>query len=149
MLSSRASGLYEVDYSAAERDADASIAADPVGQDAETSTNAAMSSWRRQIFRSGSQNRESRATWPYNRLFGQMKRSALSVGNPVEGERHSAVKPNNLTSQLPVSRWHEQIGDPAIADGILDRRVHNAHGIEMRGESMRKERNPPQDEKKE
>ena len=71
------------------------------------------------------------------------------MGNPVEGERHSAVKPNNLTSQLPVSRWHEQIGDPAIADGILDRRVHNAHGIEMRGESMRKERNPPQDEKKE
>jgi DNA replication protein DnaC len=43
-----------------------------------------------------------------------------------------------LTSQLPVSRWHEQIGDPTIADGILDRLVHNAHRIEMRGESMRK-----------
>ena len=54
-----------------------------------------------------------------------------------------------LTSQLPVSRWHEQIGDPTIADGILDRLVHNAHRIEMRGESMRKKRNPPQDEKKE
>jgi len=53
-----------------------------------------------------------------------------------------------LTSQLPVSRWHEQIGDPTIADGILDRLVHNAHRIEMRGESMRKKRNPP-DEKKE
>jgi IstB-like ATP binding protein len=47
------------------------------------------------------------------------------------------------------SRWHEQIGDPTIADGILDRLVHNAHRIEMRGESMRKKRNPPQDEKKE
>ena len=46
-----------------------------------------------------------------------------------------------LTSQLPVSRWHEQIGDPTIADGILDRLVHNAHRIEMRGESMRKKRN--------
>jgi DNA replication protein DnaC len=45
-----------------------------------------------------------------------------------------------LTSQLPVSRWHEQIGDPPIADGILDRLVHNAHRIEMRGDSMRKKR---------
>jgi DNA replication protein DnaC len=43
-----------------------------------------------------------------------------------------------LTSQLPVSKWHEQIGDPTLADGILDRIVHNAHRIEMRGESMRK-----------
>jgi DNA replication protein DnaC len=47
------------------------------------------------------------------------------------------------------SRWHELIGDPTIADCILDRLVHNAHRIEMRGESMRKKRNPPQDEKKE
>jgi len=53
-----------------------------------------------------------------------------------------------LTSQLPVARWHEQIGDPTLADGILDRLVHNAHRIELRGESMRKKRNPPQDEKK-
>jgi DNA replication protein DnaC len=40
-----------------------------------------------------------------------------------------------------VSRWHEQIGDPTLADGILDRLVHNAHRIEMRGDSMRKSRN--------
>ena len=45
-----------------------------------------------------------------------------------------------LTSQLPVARWHEQIGDPTVADGILDRLVHNAHRIEMRGDSMRKAR---------
>jgi DNA replication protein DnaC len=45
-----------------------------------------------------------------------------------------------LTSQLPVARWHEQIGDPTLADAILDRLVHNAHRIEMRGESMRKPR---------
>ena len=45
-----------------------------------------------------------------------------------------------LTSQLPVSRWHEQIGDPTLADGILDRLVHHAHRIEMRGQSMRKQR---------
>src|ERR1700693_297428 len=54
-----------------------------------------------------------------------------------------------LTSQLPISRWHEQIGDPTIADGILDRLVHNAHRIEMRGESMRKNRNPPRDQSQE
>jgi DNA replication protein DnaC len=46
-----------------------------------------------------------------------------------------------LTSQLPVSRWHEQIGDPTLADAILDRLVHNAHRIEMRGDSMRKKTN--------
>jgi len=53
-----------------------------------------------------------------------------------------------LTSQLPVSRWHEQIGDPTIADGILDRLVHNAHRIEMRGESMRRKQTPPGEENK-
>jgi len=45
-----------------------------------------------------------------------------------------------LTSQLPVARWHEQIGDPTVADGILDRLVHSAHRIEMKGDSMRKKR---------
>lgn len=48
-----------------------------------------------------------------------------------------------LTSQMPVMRWHEQLGDPTVADGILDRRVHNAHRIEMRGDSMRKNRGKP------
>ncbi len=47
-----------------------------------------------------------------------------------------------LTSQLPISRWHEQIGDPTLADGILDRLVHNAHRIEMKGDSMRKRGKP-------
>ena len=46
-----------------------------------------------------------------------------------------------LTSQLPVSRWHEQIGDLRLADAILEQVVHNAHRIEMRGESRRKQRN--------
>jgi DNA replication protein DnaC len=39
-----------------------------------------------------------------------------------------------------VTRWHEQIGDATAADGILDLLVHNAHRIEMRGDSMRKKR---------
>ena len=50
-----------------------------------------------------------------------------------------------LTSQLPITRWHEQIGDPTLADGILDRLVHNAHRIEMKGDSMRKSRGKPVD----
>ena len=53
------------------------------------------------------------------------------------------VRSTILTSQLLVSRWHEQIGDPTLADGILDRLVHNAHRIEMRGDSMRKNRGKP------
>ena len=42
-----------------------------------------------------------------------------------------------LATQIPVERWHEQIGDPTYADAILDRLVHNAYRIELRGTSMR------------
>ena len=45
-----------------------------------------------------------------------------------------------LTSQLPLAHWHEQIGDPTLADSILDRLVHNAFRIELTGESLRKKR---------
>ena len=45
-----------------------------------------------------------------------------------------------ITSQLPVSKWYEVIGEKTIADAILDRIVHNAHRIELKGESMRKKR---------
>ncbi len=50
------------------------------------------------------------------------------------------IRSTVLTSQLPVAQWHAQIGDPTLADSILDRLVHNAHRIEMQGESMRKKR---------
>ncbi len=43
-----------------------------------------------------------------------------------------------ITSQIPISKWHEVIGDPTLADGILDRLLHNAHKINMKGGSMRK-----------
>lgn len=43
-----------------------------------------------------------------------------------------------LTSQLPVKQWHSYIADPTLADAILDRLVHNAHKIELLGDSMRK-----------
>jgi DNA replication protein DnaC len=45
-----------------------------------------------------------------------------------------------VTSQLPVDRWHEMIGNPTIADAILDRLVHNAYRIELKGESLRKKK---------
>ena len=45
-----------------------------------------------------------------------------------------------VASQLPVENWHENIGDPTIADAILDRLVHNAHRINLKGTSMRKKR---------
>jgi len=43
-----------------------------------------------------------------------------------------------IASQLPVNKWYEIIGDSTVADAILDRMVHSAHRIEMKGESMRK-----------
>ena len=43
-----------------------------------------------------------------------------------------------ITSQLPVKFWHEAIGDGTLADAILDRLVHTAYRVELKGESMRK-----------
>ena len=43
-----------------------------------------------------------------------------------------------VTSQLPVAMWHEALGEPTVADGILDRLLENVHRIELRGESMRR-----------
>jgi DNA replication protein DnaC len=43
-----------------------------------------------------------------------------------------------VTSQVPVNRWHELVGDPTIGDAILDRVVHRAHRIDLKGPSLRK-----------
>ena len=45
-----------------------------------------------------------------------------------------------LVSQLPVKSWHAQIGDPTLADSILDRLVHNAYRLDLTGESIRKKK---------
>lgn len=45
-----------------------------------------------------------------------------------------------ITTQIPIDHWHEIVGDPTIADAILDRVVHNAHKINLKGESKRKEK---------
>lgn len=53
-------------------------------------------------------------------------------------EQRHELKSTIITTQLPVDHWHEFIQNETIADAILDRLVHNAHKIEMKGESMRK-----------
>ncbi len=54
-----------------------------------------------------------------------------------------------ITSQLPVSLWHESIGDATLGDAILDRLVHNSHRIELTGDSMRKNKTNKLDGEKE
>ena len=48
-----------------------------------------------------------------------------------------------VTSQLPVAHWHDALGDPTLADAILDRLVHHAHPLTLSGESLRKLKGPP------
>ena len=55
-------------------------------------------------------------------------------------ENRNGLKSILVTYQLPVKHWHEQIGDPTMADAILDRLVHNSHKIKLDGESMRKKK---------
>jgi len=54
-------------------------------------------------------------------------------------DRHGK-KSTLLTSQVPINQWHEVIGEQTIADAILDRIVHDAQRLELKGESMRKKR---------
>jgi DNA replication protein DnaC len=68
-----------------------------------------------------------------NPLISDQRRDLLEI---IE-ERHNQ-KSTIITSQLPINKWHEAIGDSTLADAILDRVVHNAHRIQLEGESMRK-----------
>lgn len=52
-------------------------------------------------------------------------------------DRHG-LRSTLLTSQLPIKAWHEYLGDPTVADALLDRLLNNAHRLELRGESLRK-----------
>jgi len=71
--------------------------------------------------------------WGPEQLNAEQRRDLLEI---VE-DRYDA-RSILITSQLPVERWYEIIGDPTLADAILDRVIHNAHRIELKGESMRK-----------
>ena len=53
-------------------------------------------------------------------------------------EDRYAIRSTVVTSQLPAEKWHDVVGDPTVADAILDRLVHSAYQIKLKGESMRK-----------
>jgi DNA replication protein DnaC len=71
--------------------------------------------------------------WGLEPLDAAARHDLLEILEERYGRRSTMI-----TSQLPVDRWHEIIGDPTYADAILDRLVHNAHRIELAGESLRR-----------
>ena len=75
--------------------------------------------------------------WGPEALTAEQRRDLLEI---VE-DRYDA-RSIIVTSQVPIDRWYEIIGNPTIADAILDRLVHNAYRIELKGESLRKNRTP-------
>jgi len=73
--------------------------------------------------------------WGLAALSDESRRDLLEIFDDRHGNRSTIV-----TSQLPFEHWHESIGDPTLADAILDRLVHNAHRIALKGESMRRKK---------
>ena len=71
--------------------------------------------------------------WGLAKLGDKERRDILEV---LE-DRHG-ITSTIVSSQIPTEKWHDIIGDPTIADAVLDRLIHNAHIITMKGESMRK-----------
>jgi DNA replication protein DnaC len=71
--------------------------------------------------------------WGLAPMLPEQRRDLLEIMEDRHGRGSTIV-----TSQLPVEHWHEIIGDPTIADAILDRLVHNAHRLTLKGESLRK-----------
>jgi DNA replication protein DnaC len=73
--------------------------------------------------------------WGTARLLDDQRHDLLEILEDRYDRRSTLV-----AGQLPIGHWHEVIGDPTLADAILDRLVHNAHTITLKGESMRKKR---------
>ena len=73
--------------------------------------------------------------WGLEPLDAGARHDLLEILEERYGRRSTMI-----TSQLPVDRWHDIIGDPTYADAILDRLIHNAHRIELTGESLRRGR---------
>lgn len=73
--------------------------------------------------------------WGLATLSDENRRDLLELLEDRHDRRATIV-----TSQFPLEHWHEAIGDPTLADAILDRLVHNAYKIILKGESMRKRR---------
>ena len=76
-------------------------------------------------------------------VSGKLYREFLEMLDDRQGQGATLI-----TSQFPVSQWHEIIADPTVADAILDRLVHNAYRIELKGESLRKGKTPPSESEK-
>jgi hypothetical protein len=74
--------------------------------------------------------------WGLSVLTATERRDLLEILEDRQGRGSTIV-----TSQLPVDQWHEAIGDPTLADAILDRLVHNAHRLNLTGDSMRRKMN--------
>lgn len=74
--------------------------------------------------------------WGLSILNDQEQRDLLEILEDRHGI-HSTI----MASQVPVESWHEIIGNPTLADAILDRLIHNAYKVSLRGESMRKKKN--------
>jgi DNA replication protein DnaC len=73
--------------------------------------------------------------WGLKKLIKEQSHDLLEIFE----DRHR-LRSVLITSQLPVDHWHEIIGNPTLADAILDRLVHNAYRINLKGESMRKKK---------
>jgi len=73
--------------------------------------------------------------WGIAPLGDQERRDVLEVLEDRHGSTSTVV-----ASQVPVDAWHKYVGDPTVADAILDRIVHNAHHLKLSGDSMRKAR---------
>jgi DNA replication protein DnaC len=68
-------------------------------------------------------------------LDQQSRTMLMEIMEDRHGKRSTII-----TSQLPVKQWYEVIGEKTIADAILDRIVHDAHRVEIKGESLRKKK---------
>lgn len=71
--------------------------------------------------------------WGLAKLTDQERRDLLEVLDDRSGRRSTIV-----ASQIPVQDWHALIGEPTVADAVIDRLVHSAHRINLDGESLRK-----------
>lgn len=75
--------------------------------------------------------------WGLEPLLPAQRHDLLEIMDDRHG-RHSTV----VISQLPTDQWYASIGDSTLAEAILDRLMHNAHRLQLKGESMRKQRSP-------
>jgi DNA replication protein DnaC len=71
--------------------------------------------------------------WGLEPLGPEQRRDLLEIVEERYGRGATMI-----TSQIPVDRWHDIIGDPTLADAILDRLVHNAHRLKLKGDSLRR-----------